>query len=63
MKLTRRELIAGAGSGAVLEQPERLPQTPEEELALAAQQQRRDLEAIEKFKVPMSVEPAFRFEA
>jgi hypothetical protein len=63
--LNRREWVAAvAGSGAAAAaQTGAPPQTPEQELAAATQRQRRDLETLEKFNLPMAVEPAFRFEA
>jgi hypothetical protein len=60
----RREWVAAlAGTGAALAQTESLPQTPEQELALARKRVLGNLEALDKFKLPPGTEPAFRFEA
>ena len=66
MKMTRRKLGAAVIAPAVLlaQAPTPpLPATPEEELAAAREQNRRNAEALDKFRVPMPTEPAFLFKA
>jgi len=64
MGVTRREWISAlAASATARAQNERPPETPEEELAAARERQRGNLSTIARFELPMSAEPAFRFEA
>jgi hypothetical protein len=59
-RFTRRELAAVFAAPAV--QPERKAQPGDEE-QVAKRNLARDLETLRDFAVPMSTEPAFRFEA
>jgi len=67
LKLTRRELAAAVSvSSALLAQqtpPPPLPQNPEEELKAAREQLRQNSEALAKFDLPLSAEPAVHFKA
>ncbi|MCC6857300.1 MAG: hypothetical protein IT158_02005 [Bryobacterales bacterium] len=65
MGVTRREWVAAlaASAGAAQPEGERPPQTPEEELEAARKRQQGNLGRIAKLEIPMSAEPAFRFEA
>jgi hypothetical protein len=64
MGVTRREWVAAlAASAAARAQSDHPPETPEEELAAARERQRGSLKTLDKFELPMSAEPAFRFEA
>ncbi len=66
MQLTRRRLAAAAlGSAAALAQvpPPPIPGTPEEELAAVRDQFRRNVEALDKYPLPMATEPACHFKA
>ena len=66
MKITRRKLGAAMiAPAALLAQapPPPIPATREEELAAVKEQNRRNAEAINKVKLPMSTEPAFTFKA
>lgn len=66
MKITRRRLAAAVIAPAALlaqtPQPP-VPANPEEELAAARDQNRRNAQALDEFRVPMAVEPAFQFKA
>ena len=66
MKITRRKLGAAMMAPAVLlaqaPQPP-IPATADEELAAVKEQNRRNAEALDKFRVPISAEPAFVFKA
>ena len=65
MKLTRRQLgaavIAPAALLAQAQTPAPIPSNPEEELAAAREQIRRNSQALDAVAVPMAVEPAFQF--
>ncbi len=66
MKITRRTLAASAvASAAAMAQnpPAASPESPEELLAAARAQVKRNGEALAKFSVPMELEPAFQFKA
>lgn len=61
MKLSRRELVALAGSAATA-----LAQTPApaaDPLQTARDANKRVSDALTKFEVPVSTEPAFQFKA
>jgi hypothetical protein len=65
-KLTRRELAAAVSASAALlgqQAPPPLPQNPEEELKLVREQLRQASEALAKFDLPMTTEPAVHFKA
>jgi|SoiMetStandDraft_2_1073263.scaffolds.fasta_scaffold1594326_1 hypothetical protein len=71
MKITRRQLAAAAGSAAASSMlaiaqtppnaPTAKPTTPEDDLTSAKDQTRRNSEALVKFQIAMSTEPAFKF--
>ncbi len=61
--LNRREWVAALASGAALAQTSPPPATPDQELEAARKRQRETIQALDKFKLKMSSEPAFRFEA
>jgi hypothetical protein len=62
MKITRRSLAAAAlAPGAILSQPSAKPATPDEELAAARQRLKSAAEALDKFDIEITVEPAFVF--
>jgi hypothetical protein len=70
MILSRRNLLALAGTGAVLAEaaaqtqtPPPKPSTPEERVAAAREDNRRSAERLAKFDIPISTEPAFLFRA
>jgi hypothetical protein len=66
VKLTRRQLAAAAISAPVLlaqNPPPPLPQNPDEELKAARDQNRQISEALAKFPLPMTTEPATHFKA
>ena len=66
LKLTRRELAATVSASAALlgqQAPPPLPQNPEEELKVAREQLRQASEALAKFDLPMTTEPAVHFKA
>ena len=63
-KLTRRELAAMAAAGAVTAQAQTPGQPGSEDLEKAARDlNARNVEALTKFDVPISTEPAFQFQA
>ncbi len=65
MKLTRRELTLALASGAAaLPQAAGAQQTeaPEQLRKAAGERIRRNSEALAKYPVPMTAEPAFSFE-
>ena len=43
--------------------PPPIPSTAEEELAAVRQQNKLNSQTLEKFRVPMALEPAFQFKA
>lgn len=70
MKLSRRNLLALAGTGAALmeaaaqaQDAQPAPATPEARLAAAREDNRQSAERLAKFDIPMSTEPAFSFRA
>jgi hypothetical protein len=65
MKITRRRLAMAALAPAALpaQTPPPIPANREEELAAVREQNRRNAEALDKFKVPVAAEPAFVFKA
>jgi len=66
MKITRRKWGAVVIAPAALlaqSQPPPIPSNPEEELAAIREQNRRNAQALDEFRVPMSAEPAFQFRA
>jgi hypothetical protein len=72
MKLSRRDLLAMAGTGAVLAEaaaqaqntpPAPAPETPEARLATAREDNRQSAERLAKFEIPITSEPAFFFRA
>jgi hypothetical protein len=66
LKLTRRQLAAAVSASTALlaqQPPAPLPQNPEEELKAAREQLRQASEALAKFDLPMSTEPAVHFKA
>ena len=67
-QITRRQLGAAvAGSAALLAQtappPQPLPANPEEEIIAIRTQLRANSEALAKFDLPISTEPAAHFKA
>lgn len=65
-KLTRRELAAALSSSAVLlaQAPNApLPSNPEEELKVAKDLLRGNLQQVGRYEIPMSTEPATHFKA
>ena len=66
MKITRRKLgmavLAPAALAGASCRPRFRP-TPEEELAAVAEQNKLNAQALDKFRVPMALEPAFQFKA
>ncbi len=59
MKLTRRQLViaAAAGSAAAVKAPaQTTPQTPTDRV-------RQNADALAKFVIPITTEPAFQFKA
>jgi hypothetical protein len=63
MKITRRKLaLAALGSAAVVRAAQ-APGQPEDLNAAAKEQLRKNFEALAKFDLPMSTEPAFQFKA
>ncbi len=67
MKITRRKLaaaaLASAGLGVAHAQAPPPPAQPEDLNAAAKEQARKNTEALAKFDVPVSTEPAFQFRA
>jgi hypothetical protein len=63
MKITRRMLAVSAIASLAAPGQAPPPATAEEELKMAREQVRRNGEALAKYDVPMTTEPAFRFEA
>jgi len=70
MKLSRRNLLALAGTGAVLaetaaqaQNTQPAPATPEARLATAREDNRQSAERLAKFEIPITTEPAFSFRA
>jgi hypothetical protein len=67
MKITRRKLagalVAPVALAAQAPAPPPIPRTPEEELAAVREQNRRNAQALDSFKLPMETEPAFQFKA
>jgi hypothetical protein len=65
MKITRRRLGMAVIAPAALaaQAPPAIPSTAEEELAAVRQQNKLNAQALEKFSVPMALEPAFQFKA
>jgi hypothetical protein len=70
MKLTRRQLMAAAGSaaaaGALAQTPSPQPESRDAapQFAEAARDRiRRNREKLAQFEIPMAVEPAFQFKA
>lgn len=65
--MTRRQLLLASPAAALMAQAPQtsppLPQTPQEELQAAIEQQHRAAAQLDKVQLPMSTEPAFRFEA
>ena len=59
-QLSRRELTALAFAGAAAAQTTSPEPTDE---AVAKQRTQANIEALERFKIPMSTEPAFQFKA
>ena len=66
-KVTRRQFgTAIAGSLAPLAlraRAQEIRSLPQEALAAAKAEVRKDTEVLDKFQIPMATEPAFRFEA
>ena len=65
MKITRRKLAAALAPAALLAQAPQppIPSNPDEELAATRAQNQRTSQALDKFAVPMAVEPATVFKA
>ena len=67
MKITRRRLgmaVMAPAARAAQNQPQPpIPSNAEEELAAARQQNKLNSQTLEKFEVPMAIEPAFQFKA
>jgi hypothetical protein len=63
MKITRRKLALAALGSAVVVRAAQAPGQPEDLNAAAKEQLRNDSEALAKFDLPMSTEPAFEFKA
>jgi hypothetical protein len=67
MKITRRKLaVAVVAPAALLAQTPpstAIPANPQGELAAAREQNRRNAQALDGFKVPVTTEPAFQFKA
>jgi hypothetical protein len=67
MKITRRKLaLASLGSAVALGAAQAPPppaSPPEDPNAAAKEQVRKNSEALAKFDLPMSTEPAFQFKA
>ena len=66
MKITRRGLATAIMAPAALlaqAPPPPIPANPEEEMTAAREQNRRNAQALDEFRVPMAVEPAFQFKA
>jgi hypothetical protein len=61
MKLTRRKLAAALLAPAAAQAQTQTP--PRDEVEAARTRLKANAEAIAKLEVPMSTEPAFRFEA
>lgn len=65
--MTRRQLAAALSAPALLaaQQPPSapLPQNADEELKAAREQNRQNAAQLDKFPLPMSVEPAVQFKA
>lgn len=62
MKITRRELGAALTAAPLAAQPS-LPKPAEEDLLRQAREnRRRAAERLAQYKLPMDVEPAFRFQ-
>jgi hypothetical protein len=64
-KLTRRQLAAALSAPALLAQAPSppLPQSADEELKAARDQNRQVAEQLAKFPLPMATEPATHFKA
>ena len=64
-KLTRRQLAVALSAPVLLAQPPAppLPQTAEQELLAARDQNRQISEQLAKFPIPMATEPATHFKA
>jgi hypothetical protein len=65
LRITRRALAAAVSASAALlaQQPPPLPQNPEEELKAVRDQMQQASQALAKFDVPISTEPAVHFKA
>jgi hypothetical protein len=66
MKITRRKLAAAALAPAALlaQAPQSpIPTNPEEELTAIREQNRRNSQTLDEFRVPMAAEPAVQFKA
>ena len=65
MKLSRRSMLALAGTGVALAQPPATAPAPPEgkpdPLTTAREENRQSAEKLSKFEIPMSTEPAFVF--
>jgi hypothetical protein len=65
-KITRRDLAAvlGSAAGIASARAQEAPASQPKDLNTAAKEQlRKDSEALSKFDLPMSTEPAFQFKA
>ena len=63
MKLTRRDMLALAGSGALMAQTPAPPAAPVDLVEKAREENRHNAETLTNFEIPMSTEPAFLFRA
>ena len=65
--MTRRNLVLATPAALLAQAPQRpqqtQPQTPEEELNAAREQQRHSADALAKVALPMATEPACHFKA
>jgi hypothetical protein len=65
MKITRRKLAVAllAPAAVAAQTPPPIPSTPEQELAAMRAQYKLNSQALDQVSVPMSLEPAFQFQA
>jgi hypothetical protein len=63
-KLTRRQLAAVPAAALLAQTPNPpIPQSPDEELKAAREQNRQIAEQLAKFPLPLATEPATHFKA